>query len=106
MPSGVTQVSVAGSAPLRSLEADADQSSRVWSTGPRLRGGHRGCHADAVAPDPPTPLQPVLAFESVWVTSEDGAELLRGVEAAVYPGSITVVAGPSGSGKTTLLRLG
>jgi len=59
-----------------------------------------------VATDPPTPPRPALAFESVRVTSEDGAELLRGVDAAVYPGSVTVVAGPSGSGKTTLLRLG
>ncbi|GAB2567616.1 amino acid ABC transporter ATP-binding protein [Microlunatus antarcticus] len=34
----------------------------------------------------------------------DGVEVLRDVEFAVQPGSVTVLIGPSGSGKTTVLR--
>ncbi len=48
----------------------------------------------------------MLAFEAVRVTTDDGAELLHGVDAAVCPGTVTVLAGPSGAGKSTLLRLG
>jgi putative ABC transport system ATP-binding protein len=59
-----------------------------------------------VASVPPPLPEPVLAFEGVRATSDDGVELLRGVDAAVWAGCITVLAGPSGSGKSTLLRLG
>ena len=34
----------------------------------------------------------------------DGVEVLRDVDFAVQPGSVTVLIGPSGSGKTTVLR--
>ncbi len=59
-----------------------------------------------MAPDPCEPTDPVLSFEGVRVTTDDGVELLHGVDAAVCPGRVTVLAGPSGAGKSTLLRLG
>jgi len=48
----------------------------------------------------------VLAFEAVRVVTDDGVELLHGVDAVVRRGRVTVLAGPSGAGKSTLLRLG
>ena len=48
----------------------------------------------------------MLSFEAVRVTTEDGVELLHGVDLAVEAGRVTVLAGPSGAGKSTLLRLG
>jgi putative ABC transport system ATP-binding protein len=59
-----------------------------------------------VAPEPQPSPEPVLGFEGVRVTADDGAVLLEGVDAVVRPGSITVLAGPSGAGKSTLLRVG
>jgi putative ABC transport system ATP-binding protein len=58
-----------------------------------------------VAPEPQPSPEPVLGFEGVRVTADDGAVLLEGVDAVVRPGSITVLAGPSGAGKSTLLRV-
>jgi putative ABC transport system ATP-binding protein len=59
-----------------------------------------------VAPDPLSAPDPILVFDGVAVTTDDGAELLRGVDLQVCPQRITVIAGPSGAGKSTLLRLG
>jgi putative ABC transport system ATP-binding protein len=56
--------------------------------------------------DHPSPAGPVLSFEAVHVTTDDGAQLLRGVDLAVDHGAVVVLAGPSGAGKSTLLRLG
>ncbi len=55
---------------------------------------------------PPPSADPVLAFEGVSVRTDDGVVLLDGVDAAVWSGSVTVLAGPSGAGKSTLLRTG
>ncbi|HEY6533236.1 MAG TPA: ATP-binding cassette domain-containing protein [Acidimicrobiales bacterium] len=49
---------------------------------------------------------PILEFEGVHMTTDDGVELLSGVDLEVCRGAITVIAGPSGAGKSTLLRLG
>ncbi|MGI3782520.1 MAG: amino acid ABC transporter ATP-binding protein [Janthinobacterium lividum] len=46
------------------------------------------------------PLLEVAALAKAF----DGVEVLRDVEFAVKPGSVTVLIGPSGSGKTTVLR--
>jgi putative ABC transport system ATP-binding protein len=59
-----------------------------------------------VAPAPLPPSEPVLGFEGVHVSSDDGVVLLRGVDVTVCPGQVTVLAGPSGAGKSTLLRVG
>ena len=59
-----------------------------------------------MVPPPLPPPEPVLGFEAVHVTSDDGATLLRGVDVTVCPGRVTVLAGPSGAGKSTLLRVG
>jgi putative ABC transport system ATP-binding protein len=48
---------------------------------------------------------PILELEGVHVTTDEGVELLSGVDLAVCRGAIAVVAGPSGSGKSTLLRV-
>jgi putative ABC transport system ATP-binding protein len=56
--------------------------------------------------DHATPHEPVLSFEGVRVATDDGVELLHGVDVVVRHGRVTVLAGPSGAGKTTLLRLG
>ena len=50
--------------------------------------------------------EPVLTFEGVGVTTDDGVDLLRSVDLVVRQGAVTVLAGPSGAGKSTLLRLG
>lgn len=59
-----------------------------------------------MATDPQPSPEPVLVFEAVRVCSDDGVELLRGVDASVSRGAVTVLAGPSGAGKSTLLRAG
>ena len=46
----------------------------------------------------------VLEFESVAVTL-GGREVLRGVDLAIAPDSVVVLAGRNGAGKTTLLRV-
>ena len=46
----------------------------------------------------------LFSFESVIVGPE-GARRLRGLDAQLPAGGLTVIAGPSGSGKSTLLRL-
>jgi putative ABC transport system ATP-binding protein len=46
-----------------------------------------------------------VELEGVHVTTDEGVELLSGVDLAVCRGAIAVVAGPSGSGKSTLLRV-
>jgi putative ABC transport system ATP-binding protein len=48
---------------------------------------------------------PILEFDGVHVATDDGVELLSGVDLEVCRGAITVVAGPSGAGKSTLLRV-
>jgi len=61
----------------------------------------RGRDLDAAPGD-----DPILVFDAVTVTTDDGVELLRDVDLAVGAGSIACIAGPSGAGKSTLLRLG
>jgi putative ABC transport system ATP-binding protein len=58
-----------------------------------------------VQPPSDTGPAPILELEGVHVTTDDGVELLSGVDLAVCRGAIAVVAGPSGSGKSTLLRV-
>lgn len=51
---------------------------------------------------------PVLALRNVrkrFATPGGFVEVLRGVDAAIEPGSFTAITGPSGSGKSTLLNL-
>jgi putative ABC transport system ATP-binding protein len=58
-----------------------------------------------VQPPSDTGSAPILELEGVHVTTDEGVELLSGVDLAVCRGAIAVVAGPSGSGKSTLLRV-
>jgi putative ABC transport system ATP-binding protein len=58
-----------------------------------------------VQPPSDTGPAPILELEGVHVTTDEGVELLSGVDLAVCRGAIAVVAGPSGSGKSTLLRV-
>jgi putative ABC transport system ATP-binding protein len=58
-----------------------------------------------VQPPSGTGPAPILELEGVHVTTDEGVELLSGVDLAVCRGAIAVVAGPSGSGKSTLLRV-
>jgi putative ABC transport system ATP-binding protein len=48
---------------------------------------------------------PVLTYDAVRVTADDGVELLHGVDAEIGRSRLTVLVGASGSGKSTLLRL-
>jgi putative ABC transport system ATP-binding protein len=85
------------------------------------RPGTDRCHDDpwqarAVVTEGPGP-GPGLRFEAVVVRADPPAPrrgrpaaapttILDGIDLAIEPGRLTVIAGPSGSGKSTLLRLG
>jgi len=47
----------------------------------------------------------MVRFENVGMRYGEGPEVLRDVNFALEPGSLTFLTGPSGAGKTTLLRL-
>jgi putative ABC transport system ATP-binding protein len=57
---------------------------------------------------PQTDTEPVVRFDHVTKTYDDGGvqvEAVRGVSFAISPRRFTMIVGPSGSGKTTLLNL-
>jgi cell division transport system ATP-binding protein len=47
----------------------------------------------------------MVRFENVGMRYGAGPEVLRDIDFALQPGSLTFLTGPSGAGKTTLLRL-
>jgi len=49
--------------------------------------------------------RPILVFEDVYKSYEQGAPVLRGMTLVIERGEFVFVTGPSGSGKSTLLRL-
>src|ERR1700733_3513705 len=49
--------------------------------------------------------RPILVFEEVFKSYEQGAPVLRGMNLVIERGEFVFVTGPSGSGKSTLLRL-
>ncbi|TLM72652.1 ATP-binding cassette domain-containing protein [Pseudarthrobacter sp. NamB4] len=56
--------------------------------------------------DAQDPAQPILsAGIRTFTFPDDGVPVLRGIDLAFLPGTLTVVLGPSGSGKSTLGRL-
>jgi cell division transport system ATP-binding protein len=65
---------------------------------PMLRaGGARFSHEAAQ--------RPILVFEDVFKSYEQGSPVLRGMNLVIERGEFVFVTGPSGSGKSTLLRL-
>nr|BFE79148.1 hypothetical protein GCM10020093_017490 [Planobispora longispora] len=59
-------------------------------------------------PEPARPLVPRghrVELRDVRFAYETGHEVLRGIDLALEPGTITAITGPSGSGKSTLARL-
>jgi ABC-type lipoprotein export system ATPase subunit len=62
---------------------------------------------------PKNPVQPTgdpsvicdNVVRSYRISADDTVQALRGVDLALYPGTVTALIGPSGSGKSTLLRL-
>ncbi|KAA8958645.1 ABC transporter ATP-binding protein [Mycobacterium sp.] len=83
--------------------------------------GHVQVTADAIVrvrqllalpplPEPESDLEPEptgadIELRGVRFGYNDGAEVIKGVDAVIPQGSLTAIVGPSGSGKTTLLRL-
>jgi cell division transport system ATP-binding protein len=49
--------------------------------------------------------RPILMFEDVFKSYEQGSPVLRGMNLVIERGEFVFVTGPSGSGKSTLLRL-
>jgi len=53
-------------------------------------------------------MQPTLVLEGVWRSFRQGQreiEVLRGADAALWPGQAVALVGPSGAGKSTLLHI-
>jgi putative ABC transport system ATP-binding protein len=50
-------------------------------------------------------MEPILSVSSLSYVLPGGAELLAGLDLALYPGDLVWIKGPSGGGKSTLLRL-
>ncbi|GAA2206648.1 ABC transporter ATP-binding protein [Nonomuraea monospora] len=91
-------------APVAALGHGFDDLTAAWRAAGRIR--------DVLAVEPlPEPARPVAArghrveLRDVRFGYDAGREVLRGIDLAFEPGTVTAIVGPSGSGKSTLVQL-
>ncbi|TYB69383.1 ABC transporter ATP-binding protein [Nonomuraea sp. PA05] len=91
-------------APVAALGHGFDDMTAAWRAAGRIR--------DVLAVEPlPEPARPVAArghrveLRDVRFGYDAGREVLRGIDLAFEPGTVTAIVGPSGSGKSTLVQL-
>ena len=99
---------------LAALYAPIDSLTQTWGLVQGAAAGlRRVLEVTDSAPDvpdgsaslPPSANAPALRLEGVRVRWPEGAEVLRGVDLQVPPGTVMALVGASGAGKSTLLHL-